>query len=256
MGKTVELNRCEMLAEYGTLLNDEEEMIFIINGYFPGKPENSVVYYNGGEDALLERSSGQLLVMDRINEHVRGSLEKASYVLIQENDSEQLYKAEVSSEDVSEFLKKMREERDYPTPTLHPYPLTTGAYEPGEKICDSCHKSTKIYYREEAEDGSQVTVCPKCVWKVPKYKTNRPKAYFWPCHCNGEETIYYGKLRYEDITKNMWMEYLKHWNYEGNPYPRGDASRLKEGIKNGSVEAHLFKCSKCQAHLVYCIEED
>lgn len=252
----MELNKCEMLAEYGTLVNDDGALLFVINGYFPGKPSDSVVYYNGGKDALFERSKGQLLLMDRLNEHVIEPLSKVPYVLIQENDSDNMYKATVVKEDMSDLIAKMYEERDYLAPKEHPYPLTTGAYVLGNKICDCCNKETKVYYQEVSADENQVIVCPQCVWKVPRYKTKHPEAYFWPSHCNGVESIYYGKLRHEDITKNMWMEYLKNWNYEGNPHMRGCASRLKEGIKDGNVEAHLFKCSVCQAHLLYCIEGD
>lgn len=252
----MELNRCEMLTKYGALVNEEEAILFILDGYFPGKPKNSVVYYNDGEDALLKRSDGQFLLLDRLNTHVVEPLKKAAYVLIQENDSGNMYKADVSKMDVSDFIRKMYEERNYPVSDEHPYPLTTGAYELGDIICDCCQKKTTVYYREIAEDGSKVTVCPQCVWSIPKYKTKRKEAYFWPCHCNGKEAIYYGKLCYDDITKDMWMEYLKHWNYDGNPFARSEAARLKEGIKNGSVEGHLFKCSKCQAHLLYCIVDE
>lgn len=250
----MELNKCEMLAEYGAFINDEDALLFVIDGYFPGKPTDSVLYYNDGEDALLARSEGQVLMLDKLNEHVAESLKKATYVLVHENDSGQIYKADVSKKDVSDFIKKMYAERNYSAPILHPYPITTGAYELGKIVCDCCHKDATVYYREVGADGSEVTVCPNCVWNVPKYKTKRPESYFWPRHCNGKDTIYYGKLCYDDITKDMWREYLKNWNYEGNPHSRKDAARLKEGIADGSVEAHLFKCKECRAHLLYFIE--
>lgn len=252
----MDLQRCEMLAEYNVLVNDEDALLFVMNGYFPGEPENSVIYYNDGEDALLERRPGQFIMMDRLNSHVWEPLGKASYVLVKENETSYMYTANVSKEDVSAFIRQMYEERDYSGPYTHPYPLTTGAYEQGKVICDCCQKETTVYYRDDSEDGSTLSLCPQCVWKAPKYKTARPERYFWPRHCGDSETIYYGKLKYEDISREMWQEYLKNWNYEGNPHRRIDAARLKEGIRDGSVEAHLFKCRECAAHLIYCIEVD
>lgn len=244
---------CELFGEYGILVNDDNELMFLLNGYFPGEPQKKTIYYNGGEDGILERNEGEIMLLDSINENVREILMQAEFALVKEVDSSFQYKAAVIHEDIAELVQQILAERDYPVSRKHPYPLHTGAYTLEEALCDDCNKVTKIVYRDRLADERNITVCPSCVWKIPKYKTMSPDRYLWPEHC-GEEGVYLGRLREEDISKEMWMEYLKTWNYNGNPYPRGDAKRLREQLKEGKAEAHLFRCDECKLHYLYWIE--
>lgn len=249
----IDLGLCELMGDSGVLVNDDNELMFLFNGYFPGEPLKKTIYYTGGAHGILERNDGEYMVINDVNEHVREAFNRASYVLVKEMDSAFMYQAKVVHEEHQAVLEQALEERAYSVSKKHPYPLHTGAYKLQEAVCDCCGKPTKIIYQKPTQEGDSITLCPTCECYIPKYQTQNTSAYFWPEHC-GEEGVYLGKLREEDISKEMWMEYLKNWNYEGNTYARGEAKALRERLKEGTVEAHLFRCDVCQVHFVYWID--
>ncbi len=273
---------CEPLAWYNILTNDDDELLIMLPGYYEGEPDFPVIWYDGKENAVFQRRKGeQCLLLDMVHKDMRPQLKKAKNVIIKEVDSQYEYYADVEEKEVKHFAKQALALHDY-IYNLHPYPQRTGAFEIVHARCDICKRKTALAYRGELYPlEGEYTICPKCIasgkaakrknatftaafrvpipgllgdetilCNTPPIKTLSKSAPNWLCHC-GKPAVYLGRVRMEDLGDKIWDEIVDNWDYSLSDVDVVRHGEIRAAVACKEVEGHLFRCSKCNGHLMF-----
>lgn len=293
------LDRCEPLTNYHFLVNDEDEIMAAIPGYFPGEPDSPVILYDGGDDAIFIRNGNDSLLLDCIHSEVRPMLESTDSVLIWELDSKYQYQADVIHRSIKDELRQVRSEMACSFP-LHPFPIHTGAFIRERTVCSICGRGTGLSFRagllhcrKPQEENSPI--CPSCIQSgraaqtlggcfTPVYRLNDPEtgnadevmfrtpSYYaagsvgyWPDHC-GSACIYLGKILLEDMNPELFTELFnldeasdagQDGASEHDASPRyNEGLRILADIQAGKCEPHMFRCPKCNRHILQLAETE
>ncbi len=267
----------EPLGNYGILKNDEEELMLILPGYFKGREEKPVLYYDGGAHGLMVRGHHQGILCDQINPQLRQVLAKADRILVSEQDSCRRYAAKVV---ITEGIEAFGEEILNAHPIYfphHPFPVLDGTFNRGEALCEYCRRPAKIYYKGKAENGRISTVCPICLeagepvfhqaglfpdmdercldkknWNEvfgatpPFFHLGEP-GKLWGVHCDALG-IFLGRLEPEDLIPELIEALEETWDNEMNRFAGEDPGRIWGMLERGEEDicAYLFRCSECQ----------
>ncbi|MCR5789354.1 MAG: CbrC family protein [Lachnospiraceae bacterium] len=260
----------EPLFDYEISLNEQNDVMITVPGYYKGAPEDAVVLYDGGDHAILIRNPQQSILCDSIHPEVKQFVRDSREVLIYEPDTGREYYAVVENSDIGEVTEEAIRLHDYRF-RYHPYPQMTQTFDQGEEVCACCKKTVNLFYRGRRlkEDETETIVCPSCIedmsplksdFTLWPYDTRMDKSCqvmegwgqvigatppflhrgapvaFWPYHCN-ELGIFLGKLEAEDVQGVLREELKETWDDE-------------------EYSAYLFKCPPCKKHYIYLLKNN
>ncbi|MCR4908874.1 MAG: CbrC family protein [Lachnospiraceae bacterium] len=267
----------EPLSYYDLLMNDDNEVLLALPGYFKGEALTAEVHYQGGRHAVFVRNTDQLILCDEIHPEVRKHILESDEILVYEIDAKREYMAKVVVDDIDALSEEAEELHENHFP-FHPFPVNDGTFETGSAVCDFCRSETRIYYRGRTdEDEESVTVCPECIkngrpgilgislfpgmkkecrekegWEeiensTPPFKSDGEVSTLWGAHC-GECGVYLGRFSPEDISEELTEELKKTWDNEFNIYKDEDPEEILKSFRADYISdaLHLFRCSSCK----------
>ncbi|MCR4793244.1 MAG: CbrC family protein [Lachnospiraceae bacterium] len=270
----------EPLRSYKINVTTDDEVVFMIPGYYPGEALVRIFKYDGGDNAILIRNKYQKIYCDCIHPDVRNRLYSSRYVIIIETDTGRNYRAVLDHDGMDVDPYAIDDFHDYAY-DLNPYPLMNGTFDTGFAVCSCCGEKKSVFLKTRSltEDDPDIVMCPKCIsegqaagerlnlWpglsercmrakgneeliKTPPFKHDEKPGGTWGIHC-GALGIYLGKIATEDLIIDMWSEIVDTWNNDMNPFRDEDPGTFYKRIDKEEVSAYLFRCTECGKH--YCL---
>lgn len=86
--------KTKVAGYYDVLVNEDDEVLIAIPFKVPGEPGEPMLFYSGGEHALLMKNHRTITLCDYLNPEVRSIIAKNSKIVIVELNSEKTIDAE------------------------------------------------------------------------------------------------------------------------------------------------------------------
>ena len=269
----------EILGYYDFLVNDDEEVMLVLPGYFKGEAIEARFLYDGGPDGILIRNRHQIIVCDAIHPDVREIIKKNTQILVFEHDSYKEYMAQILTQDIDECAQTALDIHDYGF-SHYKFPIICQSLETGRETCSACGKETPVYLRSTDRSGNRTMICPECIQNKmafkcghmvipdylpevtaydknldilgsnPYYYDHGKPANIWGVHCEALG-LYLGQLEPEDLNEKLKEVLTTTWDNEMNIYRDLTPEEGFNKLLNDECTCHLFKCAKCGQ--IFCI---